>query len=165
MQTAKVVPKTAPASKSAEPHNLYRGTNKAGVHKLEIAGHLFDGYGELRRSKSEQASKGFLIKPADGVPKNYVVVFCIGAISIASLAPCWRKKRGPTSSNAVRAPPRQPVSRPPRSPLLLSSPKRRRPLRRPLVSIWPSPRKCNASVKPRRPAWTRTSAWSSWSVF
>ena len=79
MQTAKVVPKTAPASKSAEPHNLYRGTNKAGVHKLEIAGHLFDGYGELRRSKSEQASKGFLIKPADGVPKNYVVVFCIGA--------------------------------------------------------------------------------------
>lgn len=79
MKTAQIAPKIAPASTSAEPCNLYRGKNKAGVHKLEIGGHLFDGYGELHRSKSEQASKGFLIKPAGGVPKNCVVVRCISA--------------------------------------------------------------------------------------
>lgn len=79
MKTAQIAPQSAPESTSAEPRNLYRGKNKAGVHTLEIGGHLFDGYGKLHRSKSEQASKDFLIKPAGGVPKNWVVVRCIGA--------------------------------------------------------------------------------------
>ena len=79
MKTAQIVPNIAPASTSAEPCNLYRGKNKAGVHTLEIGGHLFDGYGKVWPHKSEQASKGFLVKPAGGVPKNCVVVLCIGA--------------------------------------------------------------------------------------
>jgi len=79
MQTAKIAPKAAPASTSAEPRNLYRGKNKAGVHTLEIGGHLFDGYGKVQRYKSEQASKGFPIKPTDGVPENCVMMLCIGA--------------------------------------------------------------------------------------
>ena len=79
MKTAQIAPKIAPASTSAEPCNLYRGKNKAGVHTLEIGGHLFDGYGKVWPHKSEQASKGFLVKPAGGVPKNCVVVRCISA--------------------------------------------------------------------------------------
>ena len=79
MQTEKITSKTAPASTSAEPCNLYRGTNKAGVHKLEIGGCLFDGYGKVHRQKSEQVSKGVPIKLAGGVPKNGIALQCVSA--------------------------------------------------------------------------------------
>lgn len=79
MKTTQIAPQSAPESTSAEPCNLYRGTNKAGVHKLEIGGHLFDGYGEVQRHKSEQASKGVQIKPASEVPKNGLALQCVSA--------------------------------------------------------------------------------------
>lgn len=79
MKTQQTITQTTHANTFAEPHNFYCGKIQGGVYKLKIGGYRFYGHGKLHQCKAEQASKDLLISLASGVPKNGLMLQCIGA--------------------------------------------------------------------------------------